>query len=160
MEGAQADMERDGSAAADEEMEMTTTAASSSSSPRSSASSSMTSASSSMSDFPEEAFNDEEGPEDEEAARPPPSNEGARAEETLGPRNRARRLQESVRDIIREHYLCFVLVWILLVLALAIGTFVTFIEMLIVFRRHHDDPCDVPLSIFVWLNVRFKKCKK
>ena len=48
-----------------------------------------------------------------------------------------------MQSILREHYLCFVLIWILLVLALAITTFVSFIEMLIVFRRHHDDQCDV-----------------
>jgi len=66
---------------------------------------------------------------------------------------RARRLQRAVRDIIREHYLCFVLVWLLLVLALAIATFVTFIEMLIVFQKHHDDPCDEPLNIFIWINM-------
>jgi len=70
------------------------------------------------------------------------------------PRTSARvRLQRMVREIIREHYLCIVLVWLLLVLALAISTFVTFIEMLIVFRRHHEDPCDVPLDIFVWINI-------
>jgi hypothetical protein len=67
--------------------------------------------------------------------------------------NRARRLQRAVRDVIREHYLCFVLVWLLLVLALAIATFVTFIEMLIVFRKHHGDPCDVPLDLFIWINI-------
>jgi hypothetical protein len=45
--------------------------------------------------------------------------------------HRARRLQSAIRDIVREHYLCFVLVWLLLVLALAIATFVTFIELLV-----------------------------
>jgi hypothetical protein len=55
--------------------------------------------------------------------------------------------------VIREHYLCFVLSWLLIVLALAIATFVTFIEMLIVFRKHHDDSCDVPLDVFVWINI-------
>lgn len=44
---------------------------------------------------------------------------------------RARRLQNAIRDVIREHYLCFVLVWLLFVLALAIATFVTFIELLV-----------------------------
>lgn len=44
---------------------------------------------------------------------------------------RARRLQNAIRDIVREHYLCFVLAWLLLVLALAIATFVTFIELLV-----------------------------
>ena len=53
------------------------------------------------------------------------------------------RVIRHVQSILREHYLCFVLIWILLVLALAITTFVSFIEMLIVFRRHHDDQCDV-----------------
>ena len=66
---------------------------------------------------------------------------------------RIRRLQEAIRDVIREHYLCMVLVWLLFVLALAIATFVTFIEMLIVFRRHGGDPCDVPLAVFVWINI-------
>jgi len=65
----------------------------------------------------------------------------------------SRRLQRVVREVIREHYLCIVLVWLLLVLALAIATFVTFIEMLIVFRKHHNDKCDVPLDIFVWINI-------
>jgi uncharacterized membrane protein YhaH (DUF805 family) len=71
-----------------------------------------------------------------------------------GPRpNPSRRLQRVVREVLREHYLCFVLIWLLLVLALAIATFITFIEMLIVFRKHHADECDVPLDIFVWINI-------
>jgi hypothetical protein len=71
-----------------------------------------------------------------------------------GPRpNPSRRLQRVVREVLREHYLCFVLIWLLLVLGLAIATFVTFIEMLIVFRKHHADECDVPLDIFVWINI-------
>ena len=70
-----------------------------------------------------------------------------------------RLLQNAVRDIIREHYICFLLAWIIVILALAVGTFVTFVEMLIVFRRHHGDECDVPLHIFVWLNVATFICK-
>lgn len=87
--------------------------------------------------------NTENATEDVEAGNP---------EEAVRP-NPSRRLQRVVREIIREHYLCFVLVWLLLVLALAIATFVTFIEMLIVFRKHHSDKCDVPLDIFVWVNI-------
>jgi hypothetical protein len=56
--------------------------------------------------------------------------ESATARSPARPR-RARRLQNAIRDIIREHYLCFVLVWLLFVLALAIATFVTFIELLV-----------------------------
>jgi hypothetical protein len=75
---------------------------------------------------------------------------------SVGPPQRVapgRRVQRLVREILREHYLCFILVWLLFVLALAIATFVTFIEMLIVFRKHRTDSCDVPLDVFIWINI-------
>ena len=94
-----------------------------------------------------ENLNDEEIARDEENRAP------------ANPRIAPRRLQNAVRDIIREHYIFFLLMWIIVILALAVGTFVTFVEMLIVFRRHHGDKCDVPLHIFVWLNVATFICK-
>ena len=63
---------------------------------------------------------------------------------------RARRLQNAIRDIVREHYLCFVLVWLLLVLALAIATFVTFIELLVLLAH------TIQARI---LHVFFRKCQ-